>query len=341
MLVSVTGVRGSAPRETGARMIVTARETRGTIGGGQLEYQCTRIAASHLREQAGVADDERFVRRFPLGSDCGQCCGGVVDVLFEPVSRDNGSWLDKALELRNERKALVIATSLNTEATLLICGDDCFSFGNDSAPESPLAEAARDMLSRAASAGAEFFVDPADAPYLMQVIGRSRFHVAVFGAGHVGSAVVDVLSRLDCDIRWIDSRRNVFPADLPPNATTVESAQPEREIAAMPQATCFLVMTHSHALDYEICQRILAGGDFSYCGLIGSLTKRRRFERLMRQQGMSVAALDRLTCPIGVSGISGKHPQEIAIAVAAELLQLVDSRYSRADLQAGDNVQAL
>ena len=77
VLVTVAGIRGSAPRETGAKMIVTARETIGTIGGGQLEHQCTRIAVDRLD-----GDESPELRRFPLGSSMGQCCGGVVDVLI-------------------------------------------------------------------------------------------------------------------------------------------------------------------------------------------------------------------------------------------------------------------
>jgi xanthine dehydrogenase accessory factor len=80
-------------------------------------------------------------------------------------------------------------------------------------------------------------------------------------------------------------------------------------------------MTHSHALDYAICEQILARGDFAYCGLIGSLSKRRRFENLMRKQGVTDSVLAGLTCPIGVAGIDSKKPEAIAIAVAAELLQ--------------------
>jgi xanthine dehydrogenase accessory factor len=85
-------------------------------------------------------------------------------------------------------------------------------------------------------------------------------------------------------------------------------------------------MTHSHPLDYDICQRILQRDDFAYCGLIGSRAKRHRFARIMRECALPAAALDKLTCPIGVQGISGKRPEEIAIAVTAELLQVRDAR---------------
>ena len=92
VLLTVAGVRGSAPREVGAKMIVTAKDTIGTIGGGQLEYQCTRTAVEQL-QAAGELPEARFVRRYPLGANCGQCCGGVVDVMYEYLSDVSAAWL--------------------------------------------------------------------------------------------------------------------------------------------------------------------------------------------------------------------------------------------------------
>ncbi len=93
----------------------------------------------------------------------------------------------------------------------------------------------------------------------------------------------------------------------------------------MPAGSCYLIMTHSHPLDLEICDRVLRRDDFVYCGLIGSLSKRRRFERLLRKQGMTDDVLRRLTCPIGIAGIDGKKPAEIALAAAAEILPTRDA----------------
>ena len=90
----------------------------------------------------------------------------------------------------------------------------------------------------------------------------------------------------------------------------------------MPEGAFYLVMTHSHSLDFEVCDRILRRRDARYCGLIGSLSKRRRFEKRYRQQGMPDDMLTELTCPIGVAGISGKKPAEIAVAAAAEVLRI-------------------
>ena len=179
--------------------------------------------------------------------------------------------------------------------------------------------------------------------FLLEPIRPTAFNIAVFGAGHVGAATIDVLSRLDCNIRWIDSRRNVFPDSLPGNVQAIRTAEPDREVLAMPPGSLFLVMTHSHPLDLDICVRVLQREDFAYCGLIGSKSKRRRFERLMKKQGVPESLLPRLVCPIGVPGVGGRKPAEIAIAVAAEALQVRDATIgilSETDNNA-DNVRAL
>lgn len=324
-LVTVMAIRGSAPREAGAKMIVTAADLIGSVGGGQLEYQCTKIACDRLNSKSDPGPD-RFVRTFPLGANCGQCCGGVVDVLFERIPAESPAWVGELLRFHDERVPVVIATSVDTDGghcKYLITANDCLEFAAPLESAAALAAAARQMIEQSAAATRIRAEDRGGnhISVLLEPVMSSNFNLALFGAGHVGSAVIAAIAGLECNLRWIDNRRNVFPAALPVNVTCIESDSPEREVAAMPAGSYYLVMTHSHSLDYEICDSVLRRGDFAYLGLIGSVSKRRRFERLMQKQGMTEAALDRLTCPIGVSGIGGKKPEEIAIAVAAELLQ--------------------
>ena len=317
-IVTIAGVRGSAPREIGAKMIVTGRETIGTIGGGQLEYQCTRIGVKQIHKQ-GAYRDERLQRRFPLGTNCGQCCGGVVDVMFERVASSSARWLGELKRFHDERRPVVLITPLAYEAgRYLVTADRCLHFETDVACTEEAIATARQMI---VDNGGAVLKDN----FLLQPVLQCDFHVAIFGAGHLGAAMVDALSRLDCNIRWIDGRRNIFPEQLPDNVTAVESANPPQEVAAMPRGTHYLVMTHSHPLDFEICDQVLRREDFAYCGLVGSVSKRRRFERTMRKQAMPESSLERLTCPIGVAGISSKKPADIAVAVAAELLRVRDA----------------
>ena len=314
VLVTVAGVRGSTPRETGAKMLVSENVTLGTIGGGELEYQSTQIACEHLRD---VDASARQLRRFPLGSNCGQCCGGVVDVLFEKCSVQY-DWFDELLRVFDSGQAALIVTQLEGDFLKeVVVADRVDEIQMGGISEDAVISAARTALedgnSRIVKLGPKRNV-------LIEPITAPRFDIAVFGAGHVGTATVAMLATLDCNIRWVDNRRNRLPESVPANVQVIRTDSPEREVEAMAAGAFYLAMTHSHALDYEICRNILNRGDFAYCGLIGSQSKQRRFTKRMRQE--EVPNIYRLICPIGISGISGKKPAEIAISVAAELLQV-------------------
>jgi xanthine dehydrogenase accessory factor len=245
VLVTVDSIVGSTPREAGARMIVTAEGLYGTIGGGNLEYQACGIARDQI--ELGEADG---LRRFPLGAGLGQCCGGLVNLMFERIGADS-DWLELARE-----------------------------------------------------------ADPIE--------------LFLFGAGHVGSAVVRALRDLPLRVHWIDTRDGMLPDEPPAGVDAICTDTPEAEIDSAPANSYFLVMTHDHALDQRLCEQILARDDFTYFGLIGSRAKRRNFETRMRRRGIDARKFARMNCPIGIGGISSKQPAQIAISVAAELLQVYD-----------------
>ncbi len=314
--VTITGVRGSAPRDTGAKMLVSESETFGTVGGGELEYQCTRIACDLLRQ--GEGETQAF-RRFPLGSNCGQCCGGVVDVLFEVRSAET-EWFEDLVELYDAGRPALMLTQFDGEGAFekQVFAADKIA---DHASEFERLRVPADTLEKSlADNSAQLVKLSNNRMRLIEPVTAGNFDIAVFGAGHVGAATVAVLSTLDCNIRWIDSRRNFLKQKMPANVQMIRSGSPDREVAAMPARTFYLIMTHSHSLDYEICSRVLNRQDFAYCGLIGSLSKQRRFVGRLRRDG--VANVERLTCPIGVAGIGGKKPAEIAVSVSAEILQI-------------------
>ncbi len=149
-----------------------------------------------------------------------------------------------------------------------------------------------------------------------------RFVLQLYGAGHVGRAIVKLLEGLDCRVQWIDERESEFPPG--PGAPHVERVcadAVEAEVAHAPLGAFYLVLTHSHDLDLRITEAVLRRGDFGFLGLIGSKTKRQRFLHRFEERGVPAAALARLTCPIGVPGIAGKEPEVIAVAVVAQLLQ--------------------
>jgi xanthine dehydrogenase accessory factor len=231
VLVTLADVKGSAPRDGGTKMLISAEGQAVSIGGGHLEHVVTDHARKLLAEGIAAARLETF----SLGAHLGQCCGGKVTVLLEPF-------------------------------------------------------------------------------------GPPDFTVALFGAGHVGKALVNVLAGVPCRILWIDARAEQFPATTPSNVDKILTDRPEDEVKDLPAGCLALVMTHSHDLDQALCERLLKRGDCRYIGLIGSDTKWRRFEQRMTAKGMAPELVRSIRCPIGIDGITGKHPHEIAIAVAAELL---------------------
>ncbi|MEX3841045.1 xanthine dehydrogenase accessory protein XdhC [Paraburkholderia sp. BR10882] len=147
-------------------------------------------------------------------------------------------------------------------------------------------------------------------------------HIVLFGAGHVGHALVTLLGMLPCVVQWVDERDELFPDEVPANVQIEATDTPAAIVDEAPAGAYFLVMTHNHALDFELSERIMRRRDFAWFGLIGSKTKRVKFERRLMERGVEAERMDEMTCPIGVTGIVDKSPASLAVAVAAQLMQM-------------------
>ena len=280
-LVSVHASRGSVPREPGAWMAVFADAALGTggiigtIGGGQLEFQAIDEARRWLRgviQGAGLQHDATPlvatppVRRYALGPNLGQCCGGEVHLRYELVSR-------------------------------------------------------------------------ADVPTLTRRLTRTLAPLALFGGGHVGKALVQVLGNLPVQVTWIDSRDEIFPTAVPDNVTCEHSDPVHAAVAQLAAQSQVIIMSFSHAEDLDVVaaclQRHRARGDLPFVGLIGSQTKWATFRHRLAARGFSNAEMARVRCPIGMPGIRSKEPEVIAVSVAAHILQNLQSLQDR---DCGQNV---
>lgn len=154
-------------------------------------------------------------------------------------------------------------------------------------------------------------------------VPATRFELQLHGAGHVGRAIARLLAGIDCRVQWIDEREAAFPTEpAPSHIERLAIDEPAAEVAGAPVGAAYLVLTHSHDLDLRIVEAVLRRGEFGYLGLIGSATKRARFEHRLRDRGIGAETIARLTCPVGIAGITGKEPEVIAVAVVAQLLQL-------------------
>lgn len=294
--VLVADVLGSAPREPGAYMLVSTKGICGTIGGGNLEWQAMR--AAHALLQADGGSPAAQVRRLVLASELGQCCGGVVQLWLERFTRADVPPLKLIAAAAAAGRAAAIVSELHGPRVIRRLLEDSDS-------------GSRVQFSRQDSATATL-IEPleADAPALW-----------LYGAGHVGQALIRVLAELPFQVTWIDPRAELLPPGLPDNVRPLCSSVPENTVQAAPASARFLIMTHDHALDYALCRLILQRGDFAWLGLIGSKSKSARFRSRLAREGVSSESLSRLICPIGVEGINSKLPPVIAVAVAAQLLQ--------------------
>jgi xanthine dehydrogenase accessory factor len=288
-LVTVLSTEGSAPRRAGTRMAVTAAGSIGTIGGGALEYRAIDQARRLLSEAPG----SWRVQDWPLGPLLGQCCGGQVRLMIEHVDPDPERW--DWTDYVERRKP--VAT---------------YFYGSGKPVERFPAEHVEagvkpPLPPRSPRPGeGTIFIEPDDR--------RRHRPLLMFGAGHVGVAIAERLPRLPFRVAWFDSRANRnFPgvAMLDDEAQVVCAQEAEAGAAV-------LIFTHDHGLDYRLTAAALRS-QASFVGLIGSDTKRARFLSRLRGEGVDA---DRLTCPIGLSGIEGKQPDVIAIAVIAQLLTL-------------------
>lgn len=289
-LVTVVEARGSTPREAGARMVVTkAGDIAGTVGGGRLELEAIDIAKALV----AAGRDTFESRRFALGPSLGQCCGGTVTLGIEVVTAGRKGEMD-ALAAREADGGL-------TTRALVHEGE-------------PVVRTVLPFLGRSVSA----LLTPDGA--LAETFAPKRRTVALFGAGHVGRSLVLALAPLPFDVVWVDERREMFPSHVPSSVEIRLTGAPAALVPALGPDAFVVIMTHDHEIDLAILHACLAGARPAYAGLIGSATKRARFERRLKDFGVPAHVASQFHCPIGVPGIRSKEPALIAAAVAAELL---------------------
>ncbi len=289
-MVTVAATRGSVPREAGARLIVHPDGGfTGTIGGGTLEWRAIAVAQAAL---ANPHAPKAEVRRYALGPELGQCCGGNVDLIVEVIAADRRA----VVAALAEREA---AGRLVTRGTISADGIDRHVVVED------------DMMPGSAALTANV---------LTEAFGDDRRPFILFGAGHVGRALVLALAPLPFRVTWVDPRPDSFPAHVPANVTLRQLAEPAQALADMPPGSFAMVMSHSHHLDLGLVHAALVDDRFAYVGLIGSKTKRARFEKRLAEAGVAPERIGELVCPIGVGGIRSKAPAVIAAATVAELL---------------------
>jgi xanthine dehydrogenase accessory factor len=292
MRVVVANVKGSAPRNVGTAMLVERSRILGTIGGGHLEWVAIEAARTLLDDPDAVPAQ---VEELVLGPQLAQCCGGVVDLWIERYTRSDLAFL-AAIE-RASRDASAIVTMTLAEGRL----ERRLLRGGERRPR---------------------LIRTADSLTWQEPAATHLPDVWIYGAGHVGQTLVRILAELPLSVTWIDSRDALLPHDVPDSIRILRATDPRTTLADAPAGTCFVVMTHSHPLDFDLCRGILARGDQRWVGVIGSQSKGARFRSRLARDGMAQDVIGRLVCPIGIAGVQSKEPGAIAVAVAAQLLSI-------------------
>ena len=356
VLVTVAHTAGSAPREAGTKMVVSADNVYGTIGGGNLEFDAIQTARSFLTDSPYVKHDS-YLDLYALGPMLEQCCGGVVFLHYELIKKDNCDWLGVLNELDDSSVNAIVVTRTGKEDSDQFKGEKLIvtefeTSGSLGDLDENAIKQARQLLDETGTFSPTFLhplsaskgslPDISDA-LLFDVIRPGDFHIAIYGAGHVGSAIVDILEKsVSCRISWVDSRADAFPETLPVKVSAFHGSMPTNTVQDMPPDSFYLVMTHSHSLDRALCEAILKRDYFQFLGLIGSETKRKRFHRHLLEKGFSEKVLSRLTCPIGIHGIDSKEPGAIAVSVVAQLLRIYEeNRNSQTGSDENNNVYSL
>ncbi|GGE56092.1 xanthine dehydrogenase accessory protein XdhC [Actibacterium pelagium] len=281
--VVVAQVAGSTPREVGAAMVVWADGQSGTIGGGALEFEAATLARAMLE-----SGRKQSLQKIPLGPARGQCCGGSVSLLSEAYD-----------EAALAETGAIVARSVSGDTVMPLRVQKLLAqMRNGTTPLAP------QLLDG----------------WMVEPLANPSRPIWVWGAGHVGRAIVQVMAPLpDFAVTWVDTGADRFPADIPKGVNQLVAAKPADVVRFAPRNAEHLILTYSHPLDLELCHQVLHHG-FSFAGVIGSATKWARFRKRLRDLGHSEAQISRICCPIGQPEL-GKHPQAIAVGVTSELLK--------------------
>lgn len=267
------------------------------------------------------------------------------------------SWISALAELQQQGQPCVLVTIIeelgstprNAGSKMVVTADRIFETVGGGHLEYKAMELAREMLAKRSqdtrlerfSLGASLGQCCGGATVLLfEPMGQPQAHIAVFGAGHVGRALVPLLASLPCKVHWIDSRENEFPEQIPSGVNKIVNDEVVDEVENMPPGSYYIVMTHNHQLDLELTAAILKRNDFAYYGLIGSQTKRVKFEHRLRDRGFSPEVMQKMRCPMGIAEVKGKLPVEIAISIAGEVIATYNAHFGQGE-KSGESVAKL
>ncbi|WP_416653382.1 XdhC family protein [Candidatus Pseudothioglobus sp. Uisw_086] len=336
VLLTIISTKGSTPCSNGDKIVFSGSESVfGSIGGGNLEFK----ALSFAGELLSLNSNGTYLKKYPLGASLGQCCGGYVNVMFESFIQSDAtnSWIETVSNLLQDNEDFIVATIVDSNSEIeFSCKKFVYLDGNlspnidDKKISSLITKSARDLLLLSDSPTIVQFENQSGAlteVCFEKVLTSEVQPVVVFGAGHISRALMPILINLPIKIYWVDDRAEQFDK-YQGDTSQIDIICDDfvQSIPDLPDSSYCLVITYSHQIDFEICEKMITQNNFSYLGMIGSEIKGKKFRDRFHQKNFSEEVINKFICPIGDKQKFLKSPAAIAVTIAMDLINFIEHK---------------
>ena len=336
VLLTIISTKGSTPCSNGDKIVFSGAESVfGSIGGGNLEFK----ALSFAEELLSLNSNGTYLKKYPLGASLGQCCGGYVNVMFESFIQSDAtnSWIKTVSNLLQDNEDFIVATIVDSNSEIEFSSKKFVYLDGTLSPNiddkkisSLITKSAKDLLLLSDSPTIVQFENQSGAlteVCFEKVLTSEVQPVVVFGAGHISRALMPILINLPIKIYWVDDRAEQFDK-YQGDTSQIDIICDDfvQSIPDLPDSSYCLVITYSHQIDFEICEKMITQNNFSYLGMIGSEIKGKKFRDRFHQKNFSEEVINKFICPIGDKQKFLKSPAAIAVTIAMDLINFIEHK---------------
>ncbi|WP_416679387.1 XdhC family protein [Candidatus Pseudothioglobus sp. Uisw_016] len=336
VLLTIISTKGSTPCSNGDKIVFSGAESVfGSIGGGNLEFK----ALSFAEELLSLNSNGTYLKKYPLGASLGQCCGGYVNVMFESFIQSDAtnSWIETVSNLLQDNEDFIVATIVDSNSEIEFSSKKFVYLDGNLSPNiddkkisSLITKSAKDLLLLSDRPTIVKFENQSGAlteVCFEKVLTSEVQPVVVFGAGHISRALMPILINLPIKIYWVDDRAEQFDK-YQGDTSQIDIICDDfiQSIPDLPDSSYCLVITYSHQIDFEICEKMIIQNNFSYLGMIGSEIKGKKFRDRFHQKNYSEEVINKFICPIGDKQKFLKSPAAIAVTIAMDLINFIEHK---------------
>ena len=336
VLLTIISTKGSTPCSKGDKIVFSGAESVfGSIGGGNLEFK----ALSFAEELLSLNSNGTYLKKYPLGATLGQCCGGYVNVMFESFIQSDATnlWIETVSNLLQDNADFIVATIVDSNSEIEFSSKKFVYLDGNLSPNiddkkisSLIIKSAKDLLLLSDSPTIVQFENQSGAlteVCFEKVLTSEVQPVVVFGAGHISRALMPILINLPIKIYWVDDRAEQFDK-YQGDTSQIDIICDDfvQIIPDLPDSSYCLVITYSHQIDFEICEKMITQNNFSYLGMIGSEIKGKKFRDRFHQKNFSEEVINKFICPIGDKQKFLKSPAAIAVTIAMDLINFIEHK---------------